>query len=107
MKSLITMWLLLGLVCNAPSQQVSQSPDTSTTQNTAADSSATKAAERKKHFEEQKQRLEGRDQQVQTPACEAGKPTLYITPDKAGMLIVGSRGFPLFDTEVHKFTHAA
>jgi hypothetical protein len=107
MKSLITMWLLLGLVCSAASQQVSQSPDTSTSQNTAADSSAAKAAERKKHFEEQKQRIEGQEQPVQTPACQAGKPALYITPDKAGMLIGESRGFALFDTEGHKLTAAA
>jgi plastocyanin len=107
MKSLITMWLLLGLVCSAASQQVSQSPDTSTSQNTAADSSVAKAAERKRHFEEQKQRIEGQEQPVQTPACQAGKPTLYITPDKAGMLIGEFRGFALFDTDGHKLTAAA
>jgi hypothetical protein len=92
MKSMITMWLLLGLVCSAASRAGGQSADASTPQNTAADSSAAKAAERKKHFEEQKQRIEGQEQPVQTPACQAGKPTLYITPDKAGMLIGESPG---------------
>jgi len=106
-KPFITVWLVVGFVCCPPSQQVIQSPDTATSQNTAADSAAAKAAERKKHFEEQKQRIEGQEQLVQAADCKAGKPTLYITPDKAGMLIGESRGFALFDTDGHKLTASA
>lgn len=83
-----------------------QSPATPNPQSGSMDSAAAKAAERKKRFEEEKQRLEGQER-GQTPPCAEGKATLYITPVEAGMLVGESRGFTLFDTDGHKLTKEA
>jgi hypothetical protein len=77
------------------SQPVSQDPET-----------AARAAERKKRFDEAKQRLEA-DGRAQTPPCTEGKPTLYISPTEASMLVGETRTFSLFDTDGHKLTATA
>jgi len=77
MKPSIIVWPLIWLLSSGPSQAGSRSADTSAPQNTAADSSATKAAERKQHFAEEKQRIEGQEQPVQTPACQAGNQPIH------------------------------
>jgi hypothetical protein len=106
MKTLLivcsTLWLMEGL----PSQRNAQSPSELTSQRVADDSAAAKAAARKKRFEEEKQRLEGQER-TETPPCTDGKPTLYITPAKASMLVGESRGFTLFDTDGKKLTQDA
>jgi hypothetical protein len=106
MKTLTTVCSVLCLLAGLPPQPRSQSLEVSTSQSAAGDSAAAKAAERKKRFEEEKQRVEGQERS-QTPSCTDGKPTLYITPAETGMLIGESRGFALFDTDGHKLTAAA
>jgi plastocyanin len=96
------VWLSAGL----PSLPREQSPEPPASKSDADNSAAAKAAARKKRFEEEKQRLEGREP-AQSVSCEAGKPTLYITPAEAGMLVGESRGFALFDTDGHKLTKVA
>ena len=81
--------------------QTSQIPQTSD-----SDDAAARAAERKKRFDEAKQRLEA-DGRAQTPPCTEGKPTLYISPTEASMLVGETRTFSLFDTDGHKLTAAA
>lgn len=106
MKTLISLCSALWLFTGLPSQLPAQAPVASTSQGASEDSAAVKAAARKRHFEEEKQRLEGKEG-VQTAPCTDGKPTLYITPATAGMLIGESRRFSLFDTDGHKLTAAA
>jgi hypothetical protein len=99
---LVSSSLMLFLVPRGSAQ----SPSTPTSQSGAGDSAAAKAAERKKRFQEEKQRLEGQER-TETPPCTEGKPTLYVTPAEASMLIGESRGFTLFDTDGHKLTKDA
>jgi hypothetical protein len=106
MKTLLFLSSALCLLAGQPFQLTAQSPEASTSQGATGDSAAAKAAARKRHFEEEKQRLEGQER-VQTAPCTDGKPTLYITPATAGMLIGESRGFSLFDTDGHKLTATA
>ena|SRR5260370_5171107 len=106
MKLLICLCFATWLFTGLQSELLAQSPGASTSQASADDSAAAKAAARKKRFEEEKQRLEGRER-VETAPCTDGKPTLYITPAEAGMLIGESRRFTLFDTDGHKLTAAA
>ena len=83
-----------------------QSPESGRTQDPSSDSAATKAAARKKRFDEEKRRLEGLEDALPNSGND-GKPILYITPTTAGMLTGESRGFTLFDTDGHKLTAAA
>lgn len=106
MKTFFIVCAVFCLAVGVSPQSSTQSPQTSTSQSEAQGSAAAKAAERKRRFEEEKQRIEGQ-QRVETPPCTDGKPAIYITPTTAAMLVGESRTFDLSDTKGQHLTSAA
>jgi hypothetical protein len=122
----LRLLLTLGLVvCCAPrlsqgqgpgTQTPSAQPGTTPTSGTASTSpDAAKAAERKRRFEEEEQRLENAAPQPQPPGqsaaqggnCQSSPDDLMLSPNLVNMLVGETQQFSLFDVAGHKLTSRA
>jgi hypothetical protein len=115
--------LLTAFLFNSP-EISAQSPGTSTssvqpnsastaaTASAAQDDAAAKVAERRRHFEAEKARIEaaGPSSSTSTAAtepCQASESDLMLSPNFVNMFVGATQLFSLFDHDGHKLTSAA
>jgi hypothetical protein len=90
----------------------SQSGASSTSGTTSPSSDAAKAADRKRRFEQEKERLESVGPRPQAPTqstaqgdnCHASPDDLMLSPNLVNMLVGETQRFSLFDVAGHKLT---